>query len=236
MSFGQNKKINNTTQLWSEIDLLGKLSKKFKWQCDVQYSRQSPYENVFFLKNSEQLTVRLWVHYFLNPNIKVSVFGGLWYNYFIGDNVNQRQYPEYRPALQVQFYKKFERNTFSLRFRTEFREIKDKQGNFETVFRERMLFKLQRLLTHQIYDKNSIYFIAQNELLFNDGSPVTGYKFFDQNRIFIGIGYNLTNNIAFESGYFSQFGYHTHDTNFDSNHVLQVSLIFDNLTRLKPID
>ena len=60
---------------------------------------------------------------------------------------------------------------------------------------------------------------------------MTGYKTLDQNRIFVGIGYYLTTNIFFETGYFNQYAYHAHDANFDSNHIWQVTLIFDNLTK-----
>ena len=229
----QDKNINNTTQFWSEIDLAGKFSKKLKWQCDFQYSRQSPYEKLDFMEYGEQLTIRPWIHYYPRPTIKLSAFAGLWYNYFIGDNINQRQYPEYRSALQVQLFKVLDKNTFSFRFRTELREIKDKQQHFETVFRERTMFKFQRLLTHNSYDKNSTYFIAQDELFINDGSMVTGHHLFDQNRVFIGLGYNLTSDIAIETGYFNQFVHHSQDGHYDSNHVLQLTLFFDNLTRAK---
>lgn len=229
-AYAQNKHVNTTSQLWSEIDLAGKLYNKFKWQCDFQYSRQSPYEKTSLVKYNEQLTIRPWLHYYLKPSMKLSAFTGLWYNYFIGGNVQQRKYPEYRTALQLQLYKTIKKNSVSVRLRTELREIKDQHQHFETVFRERTMFKFQRLLTHSAYDKNSVYFIAQDELFLNDGSPVTGYHFFDQNRIFVGLGYNISNNIAFETGYFNQFVQHAHNPNFDSNNIVQASLIVDNLT------
>ena len=230
---GQNRKVNYTEQLWSELDLFGRISKKWKWQCDFQYSRQSPYENINFLKYNEQLNIRSWIHYFPKPSIKLSAFIGYWYNFPIEDNVSQREYPEYRIALQCQFYKVFGLNTISNRFRTEFRDIKDRSAEFETVFRGRYMLKYQLLLSHKTYDKNSCYSILSNEIFINGGSAVTGNKSFDQNRFFIWFGYNLTNDIAIESGYYNQFSYHAHDTNFDSNNIWQVSLIFDNLTKLK---
>ncbi len=225
----QDKKINNTTQLWSEADLLGRISKKLKWQCDFQYSRQSPYEKISFLKYGEQLTIRPWIHYYPVPSIKLSAFAGLWYNYPISD-MGQRDYPEYRIAFQGQFYKLLGTNTISNRFRTEIREIKDRGNIFETVFRGRYMLKYQKLLCHKIYDKKSAYTILSNELFINGESKVTGYKLFDQNRFFIGLGYNISDNLAVETGYYNQYAYHSHDSNFDSNHIWQVSIIIDNLT------
>lgn len=226
----QNQRINPSTQLASEIDAMGHLNKKLKWQCDFQYSRQSPYESLSFLKYGEQFSVRPWIHYYPQPTIKLSAFVGLWYNFKIDGNVGQRNYPEYRTSIQAQFYKVWGVNTLSNRFRSEIREIKNKNGQFETAFRERYLLKYQRLLKHQKYDKGSSYGILSNELLLNVGSTITGYKTFDQYRVFIGLGYNITDDISIETGYFNQFSYHAHDTNFDMNHTLQVSFIIDNLT------
>ena len=229
---GQNNKINNTTQLWSEADALGKINSKWKWQCDLQYSLQSPYEGLSFLKYGEQITIRPWIHYYPKPTIKLSAFAGLWYNYSIAE-VGAREYPEYRAALQAQFYKEFGLNKISNRFRAEFRDMKDRAGSFEQVFRGRYMFKYQRLLKHSTYDKNSIYMVLSEEYFINGGAAVTGYKTFDQNRVFIGLGFNVTDDIDIEIGYFNQFAYHSHDTNFDSNHILSVALIFDNVTKGK---
>ncbi len=233
VTFGQNSKVNNTTQLWSEIDLFGRINKKWKWQCDVQYSRQSPYEELAFLKYDEQFTIRPWIHFYPIPTVKLSAFIGVWYNFPIEDNVGQRAYPEYRTAVQAQVYKSRGGNTLSNRFRTEIREIKDRSGEIETVFRGRYMLKYQRLLNHTSYDKNSYYGIVSDEQFVNGGSKVTGYKIFDQNRFFVGLGYNFTNDVAIEMGYINQFAYHAHDTNFDSNNIVSLSLIFDNVTKSK---
>jgi hypothetical protein len=230
VAYAQNKNVNNTSQLWSEVDLAGKINKKFKWQCDFQYSRQSPYESMNFAKYGIQEAVRPWIHYYPQKDLRISAFMGIWYNNLVGGNVNQREYPEYRTALQIQSYKPVGKGLYTMRFRTELREIEDQKQSMESVFRERLMFKYQRLLTHNTYNKNSLYLIAQDEVFVNDGSTVTGNKFFDQNRTFFGLGYNITNDISVETGYSNQFAYHAHDTNFDSNNALQVTLIIDNIT------
>ncbi len=230
-AYAQDKRVNNTTQLWSEIDLFGRISKKWKWQCDVQYSWQSQYEQTDFMHYDEQSNIRTWVHYYPIPTIKLSAFVGWWYNDPIPE-VGAREYPEIREALQAQFYKIWGLNTISNRFRTELREVKDRSDVFEPVLRYRYMFKYLRLLHHKTYDKNSIYGIFSNEFFLNGESKVTGYKPFDQNRMFVGIGYNITDDIGVETGYFNQFQHHTHDINFDSNHIWQVTLIVDNITKL----
>jgi hypothetical protein len=226
----QNLSVNPTTQNWSEIDMLGRLGNHWKWQTDIQYSRQSPYENLDFLKYNEQLTLRAWLHYYLKPTIKLSGFAGLWYNYAISE-VGAREFPEYRTAIQFQTYKFWGRNMMTNRIRSEFREIKDIHDHFELVIRGRYLLKFQHLFNSEVYERNAWYGILFDEVFLNGGSEVTGYKPFDQNRVFAGVGYYITDNISLETGYFNQFVHHAHNTNFDSNHIWQISLIFDNITK-----
>jgi hypothetical protein len=228
----QNNAINPTTQLWSEADLMGYITPKLKWQADFQYARQSPYEGANLFMFNEQLTIRPWLHYYVNKHFRISTFAGIWYNYGISE-VGAREYPEYRSALQFQFYKPIGVQLVVNRFREEFRFIKDRQGAFEFVLRERYMFKYQRLILHKSYDKNALYAIALNEFFINNSSKATGYHAFDQNRIFLGFGYNFTDDIGIETGYFNQFQQHAHDNNFDLNHIWQVSLIIDNITHSK---
>jgi len=228
----QNNYINPTSQLWSEADIMGYVTPKLKWQADFQYARQSPYQGLNLFMFNEQLTIRPWLHYYITKQFRISTFVGLWYNYGISE-VGAREYPEYRTALQFQYYKTSGVQLFVNRFREEFRFIKDRQGAIEFVLRERYMFKYQRLLVHKSYDKQSLYAIALNEFFLNNGSKATGYHMFDQNRVFLGIGYNFTDDIGIETGYFNQLQQHAHDNNLDINHIWQVSLIIDNLTHPK---
>lgn len=227
-AFAQDKKINNTAQLWSETDFIGKINSRWKWQVDLQYSSQSPYEEINLFKFNSQATLRPWLHYFITKDIRLSAFAGEWYNFAITE-VGAREYPEYRTALQLSIYNRGTLSTIHDRFRIEFRDMQDRHGAFEMVLRGRYMFKYQRLIKHTTYDKNSMYCIAFNEFFVNGGSAVTGVHLFDQNRLFAGIGYNFTDDITVETGYFNQLQQHAHDNNFDMNHIWQLSLIVDNI-------
>ena len=216
--------------LWSEVNLIGKINTKWKWQTDFRYWQQSPYESFSFLEYEKLITGRVAIHYSPKPSIKLSAILSEIYTYAIAE-VKQREYPEYRGALQAQHTKVIGLNKINSRIRAEYRDIKDAAGNFEQVFRGRYMLRYQRLLNHKEYEKHSIYSILFDEIFINGGSATTGYKTFDQNRVFLGLGYNITTNIAIETGYLNQYVYHAHDTNFDSNHIWQVTLIFDNITK-----
>ena len=150
--------------------MLGNINKKWKWQCDFRYITQSPFESLAFYTYGKQVMIRPSIHYSPKPNIKLSLIVGEFYNYAIAET-GAREYPEYRGTLQAQFYKEFGLNKIYNRFRTELRDIKDNEGTFEQVFRGRYMFRYQRLLRHEIYDKNSIYFSTYEEVFFNGGSP-----------------------------------------------------------------
>src|SRR4051812_29677748 len=86
-----------STQLWSEIDVSGRISKKWTYQVDFQYSRQSDLSRLDFLKYNQQLTIRPWIHYYPTDKIRISFFAGIWYN-FSAPQIGNREYPEYRSA------------------------------------------------------------------------------------------------------------------------------------------
>ena len=226
--YSQNKRLNHTSQFWSEVDLVGRINKTLKWELDLQYSGQSLYGRLNLFRYPSQVTIRPWLHYYPLKHLRISAFWGLWYNLAI-PAAGARKYPELRTAVQANYYVPIRKHLLLNRIRPELREIRNREGRFELVGRVRYELKYQYLLLHDSYDQNSLYLIAQDELFANLGSEVTGTRLFDQNRIFVGFGYGVTDNIAIETGYFNQYQFHAHDPNADMNHAWQLSLIIDGL-------
>lgn len=224
----QEHEVNYTGQLWSEIDLSGKISKKLKWQVDLQYSRQGQYDDYDLFRFNSQFTFRPWLHYYPVKNLRISAFAGLWYNFAISE-AGAREYPEYRGALQATWYRPKAGRLLSYRFRSEFRDIEDRQGAFEHVVRLRYMVKYLHTLYHASFDKHAVYAVGFNEFFMNGGSKVTGYHLFDQNRVFLGVGYNITDDVTFETGYFNQLQEHAHEEKYDMNHIWQLTLMIDNI-------
>jgi hypothetical protein len=232
-SIAQNSTFINAPQFWSEVDLSGKINQKLIYQFDIQYARQGSASEINLLKYNSQLTIRPWLHYYLKPTIRLSAFAGIWYNYGIND-IGQREYPEWRVAQQATFYSPFEKFTLSNRFRLEERFIKDRQGEFETVLRSRYQLKCVAPITkHTPETKGASYLVGFDEFFVNFGSKVTGYNLFDQNRVFIGYGYYLTNNLVIETGYFNQFQIESNGKAFDVNHVWQLTFYINNVFNKK---
>ncbi len=215
-------------QVWTEVDFIEKLSKKFVLQNDIQYSRQGNIGNdVNLMRYNQQLTLRSWLHYYPIPKIRISFFAGLWYNYYI-PQLN-RQFPEYRTALQGTYYKVMPKSTLAYRFRVENRNIQDAEGKFENVFRFRTQLKYVKPLNATEIKKGTHYLVGFDEVFINAGSTVTGHHLFDQNRIFIGYGYAFSDYLTFETGYFNQFQIAAHSDNFYVNHIWQISFYVNNV-------
>ena len=214
-------------QVWSEIDFMEKLSNKFVLQNDIQYSRQGNIGNdVNLFRYNQQLTLRSWLHYYPIPKIRISFFAGLWYNYYIP--LLNRQFPEYRTAIQGTYYKFYPKSSLAFRFRVENRNIRDIEMKFENVFRFRTQLKYVKPLNGTEIKKGVHYLVGFDEVFINGGSMVTGHHVFDQNRIYIGYGYAFSNYFTFETGYFNQFQIAAHSNNFYVNHIWQISLFVNN--------
>ena len=218
----------NTPQLWSEADISGRITKKLLYQFDIQYARQGSSAEINLFKYNSQLTIRPWLHYFVKPTLRLSGFAGIWYNYSILD-VGAREYPEWRTAEQITIYSPKNKFTIQNRFRLEERFIKDRTGNFENVLRVRYQLKCVTPITsHTPETKGASYVVGFDEFFVNGGSNVTGHSLFDQNRIFIGYGYYITDDLVLETGYFNQFQLESNDKEFDVNHVWQITLYINN--------
>ena len=217
-----------SAQVWSEVDFSEKLSKKLVLQNDIQYSRQGNIGNdVNFMRYNQQLTLRSWLHYYPIQKIRISFFAGLWYNYYIP--ILNRQFPEYRTALQITYYKVMPKSTLSYRFRIENRDIKDPEAKFENVIRFRTQLKYLKPLNSTELKKGTHYLVGFDEFFINCGSVVTGVHLFDQNRIYFGYGYVFSKYFTFETGYFNQFQHAAHSNNYYVNSIWQISLFINNV-------
>ena len=219
-----------TTQVWSEVDASHRFSPHWGGQLDVQYARQSDIGGGDLVQYNQQLAIRPWLHYYPNRTVRVSAFAGLWYNYGIPE-VGQRAYPEFRVALQTSLYSPLPGATLANRVRLEGRDIRDRAGLFEQVLRLRYQIKVVRPFDGEPIHRGSTYGVAFDEVFLNGGSDVTGHHAFDQNRLFVGLGHAFTDDVAVEVGYFNQIQQEKDGVHMDINHILQVSLMLDDVLR-----
>jgi hypothetical protein len=111
----------------------------------------------------------------------------------LGGHIQTGNSKEYRPTFQ---YSYLYNSLFSLRNRLEARFLEDQS---ESSLRYRLLFRLQKSLTH------SFEFISWNEPFINfTREDWSGKRFFERNRFFLGSKL-IFDKMSIESGYLNQY-------------------------------
>ncbi len=107
---------------------------------------------------------------------------------------------EHRPWQQLIITNKMGRTQVQHRYRLEQRFIEKATstaltGGYSFNFRMRYQLNLQCPINKKEITKGTLYAIAYNELFINFGKEIV-YNYFDQNRIGLGLGYQLTKSFA----------------------------------------
>jgi hypothetical protein len=139
--------------------------------------------------------------------------------------------PEHRIWQQAIANHKWNKVAIAHRFRFEERFIpvaKVVNDELETdrytnAYRFRYFIRSITPFTKQPSFSKGIFFALQNEVFLNTGnkSAVNG-KTFDQNRLYLAIGYRLPLKIDLEAGYMNQ--YVSTRTSFTNNHIAQLAI------------
>ncbi len=105
------------------------------------------------------------------------------------------------------------------RFRFEQRFIEGRNG---VSLRGRYFFRLQRAIPHL----ESVALAASNELFVTLNEPGDGPKAgFDQNRVFLGVNYSLSDSLSVDLGYQNQYVERRGGISNVSNHIVFLGLI-----------
>lgn len=193
----------NNHNVWISTVGVAKLTSKIDLYSDLQI-RQSNYG-----KSPMQYLIRPGLLY--NVNNQFALGGG--YTYAItckyGDIPQNRfTFPEHRLWEQFVLKTKVNRVEFSQRIRMEQRWIGEVSQNMEVdkyryQNRFRILSRVNIPINGTNMEQGIFYFAAYEELLINFGKNVGG-NIYDQNRLYIGLGYNAGSTGRIEIGYLYQ--------------------------------
>lgn len=179
-----------------------KLDQKWNLHHEIQY------RNYNFLGDLEQLLVRTGVGYTFDENRSNLLLG---YGYILSEN-----YIEPDSKVSINEHRIFQQFTtkqaisslkLSHRYRFEQRFV---GSNFKMRFR--YFLSLNYPLNFGTQDSSRFYLSAYNEIFLNTQSAV-----FDRNRVYVGLGYQLSKEVKIELGYMNQF--------FDSSGRDQLNII-----------
>ena len=203
----QNDRVNdyNNTNWLQSINTIG-LDKKWSLHAEYQWRRTQG------VKYWQQGLLRTGANYKLNDLVTLHA-GYAWAETFpYGDYpiALNGAFPEHRLYEQVTIRQPLSRLAVTHRFRVEQRWLgRVKAGTagereiegWTFLHRFRYQLRLQQVFWSKA-DKQ-LYGAAADELFIGAGKNV-GVNIFDQNRIFLLLGYRFNRQIAFEAGYFNQ--------------------------------
>jgi len=195
---------NTYAQFWNEIGISRSIFKKSGLEFNFGQVWSGNSENKNMLADNSQVYFRGWFHYYHSPRWKFSGFLAYYSNKDVPE-LKQIKAPEIRSAVQTAYFFKKIPYTLNARVRLENRNIKNDNDKYETSFRLRMQMRCLYPLNAKIIRRGTVYAMGSDELMFKTGGSVSGSQFFDRNRLTIGGGYGITDDIQLEITYVNDY-------------------------------
>jgi hypothetical protein len=212
-------------QVCNEIQLARAINDKWAGEIYLGGAFSNTPTDPQLLSTNIQRYVMLWGHYYYSPRWKLSSSLAYFYNKDVPD-IGQYFSPEYRLSLQGIYYFHKIGYTLTTRIRGEFRLIMNEAGVYEDKYRYRQMIKYVKPLNSQVLRQGVFYFVATEELLFKPQAKEKGINFFDRNRLEIGGGYLINDDLQLELAYLNEFV--PRDSGNQIYHALEVTLTFNN--------
>lgn len=201
----QNDRLNDYNNInWLQTLNTISLSQKWSAHLEYQWRREAGF------RYGQQSLLRTGINYKLNDNITAHI-GYAWIEtYPYGDYpiAANGTFPEHRLYEQISFLQPVKKWTFTHRFRIEQRWLgRVKAGTDREIeswaFLHRFRYQFRMQYPFSTKGDRSFYGAAADELLTGAGKDV-GVNIFDQNRIFLLLGYKFSKRFSIEGGYVNQ--------------------------------
>lgn len=222
--FAQRQFTNNQPS-WFMYFGSHKISEKWGLHLEAQLRRNE------FISKPQQLLLRTGINYHFTPNAFATVGYAFVETYPYGGLPAKSSFPENRIWEQIQL--KSQQNAFEIisRFRLEQRFVKSpiqigqsyEPGGAIFTNRFRILNRVSIPFNGKIINDKSLYISAFDEIMINFGKNVA-QNIFDQNRIYLALGYKIPKWGRLEVGYLNQLIIKGDGKNVENNHTMQVGL------------
>lgn len=204
-SLGQDSKEFQTfEQVWLSYFNQTRFSGRWGMWFDLQLRT----EDNFFTGLSTGI-IRVGLTYYLNDQAKLTA-GYAYANYFPAEGHKNVSQPEHRPWQQFQWHNNHKKIRTMQWVRLEERFTRKLLNDDELAdgynfnFRLRYNFVFQVALDKRAFQPGTFSFVANEELMVNFGKEIV-YNTFDQNRIFLGLGYHVNKSDNLRLGYMLLF-------------------------------
>jgi Protein of unknown function (DUF2490) len=169
-----------------------------------------------FYNNFHYYELKTGLTYNINKNFSVQSGVGNYDTYAEGGSFKTPMVnDELRTWIQFAMKQSLERIKFEHRYRAE-------QRWTVNGYRNRFRYRFQAVIpvNNKKIEKGVFYTTAWDEIFFTNNAP-----YFERNRVFIGGGYELTNELAIQCGFLNQFDFRLNDET--GRNFLQLALLYE---------
>jgi len=203
---------NATNQIgsWNIINVKMNINNQWSFFVEPQLRSLSFYNQFHYYE------VKGGITYNLHSNFLITAGTGSYNTYSEGGNFKlPYQQKEIRTWLQLIMKQQVARVKFEHRYRAE-------QRFTNNGFRNRFRYRLNTVipLNNKKLEPKTFYASVWNELFLTDKAP-----YFERNRFFVGGGYEVSETVAFQTGYVHQFDYKINDET--GRNFFQISLLLN---------
>jgi hypothetical protein len=198
-----------------------RLSRHWGLHTEFQYRRTQG------LQDPQQYFYRAGLNYHATEQLVVT--GGYVYLLSLpyGDFPEVGRSHERRAFVRAELENSYGRLTLTHRYTQDLRWLRGPQEvAYAFQNRSRYRLQLQFPLTGPKVEAGTLYALASDEIFISYGRNVAA-NVFNQNRLYGGLGYQITEALGVETSYLHQTVQHDDGVVFEQNHTLQVSLNFN---------
>lgn len=225
--FSQNKQVQKLNQVWFGYMNQARFANHWGLWADLHLRTKED-----FFTNFSQSILRMGLTYYLNDLTKLTA-GYAYVSIYPADNHKNVTQPEHRPWQQIQWHNRYSRLRtmqwirLEERFRRKILNQSELASGYSFNYRVRYNFLLQIPLNKNGFQPHTFSFVVNDEVHVNFGKQVV-YNYFDQNRFFVGLGYQPNKTDQLQVGYMNLFQQLAAGNQYKSIHAARVSY-FHNL-------
>lgn len=198
---------------WNVINTRLSLSRNWSIFNELQLRSQSFYSDHFYYE------VKGGISYNINKNFSVLVGTGKYITY---DSDQEGNFPKPVTANETRLWQQLTMNHYLERIKFEHR-YRVEQRWFKTGYRNRFRYRLSTALplNKSKIEPGAFFFTTFNEIFLTNKAP-----YFERNRFFAGLGYEISKPFIIQPGYVYQFDYKNDNTG-QGKHFFQLTLMID---------
>jgi hypothetical protein len=215
------KNIDNTTALWIGYYTKFRIGAKSFYYGEYHIRRRD------FAANMSKLYLRFGYTYLFTKKFEVT--GGIatplsWSKYQ-GNPEYDDVVPEFRFWQQFLFVDKLYHSKLYHQLRFEQRWKRDylKGSPYELDYRFRYRFTTYIPLNDHKLKPGTLFASLYDEIFIQAGKPIT-YNHFEDNRLFLGLGYIINNELQMQLGYMWSFKHNGSPYDYINTHILRFSI------------